>query len=69
MFLWKIHNDPLVQKKERDRDNKDEVFYEWDYTQKNVIFSCVVYKPETKYSIYAVGTDKSLKEIENGKDK
>lgn len=32
---------------------------------KNVIFSCVAYKPDTKYSIYAVGTDKTLKEIDS----
>jgi len=41
----------------------------FEYKQKNVIFSCVAYKPESKYSIYAVGTDKSLKEIENSKEK
>jgi hypothetical protein len=36
---------------------------------KNVNFSSVSYKPESKYTIYAVGTDKTVKEIENGKEK
>ena len=30
-----------------------------------MIFSCLAYKPETKYSFYAVGNDKTLKEFEN----
>jgi len=29
----------------------------------------VAFKPESKYAIYAVGNDKTLKEIENGKEK
>jgi hypothetical protein len=36
---------------------------------KNVNFSSVVNKPDSKTTIYAVGTDKSIKEIENGKEK
>lgn len=31
---------------------------------KNIIFSSVCFKPDSKYSIYAVGTDKTIKEIE-----
>lgn len=37
----------------------------FEYRMKNVIFSCVAYKPDSKYTIYAVGTDKTLKEIES----
>ncbi len=32
-------------------------------------FSCVANKPDIKTTFYAVGTDKSIKEIENGKEK
>lgn len=31
-------------------------------------FSCVAYKPETKYIYYAVGTDKTIKEINGSKE-
>jgi hypothetical protein len=37
-----------------------------EYKQKNVIYSCVAYKPDTRHTIYAVGNDKYLKEINNG---
>ncbi len=63
IFLWKLHVDPIQS---REQKETNPVF---EYKQKNVIFSCVAYKPDTKYSIYAVGTDKSLKEIESGKEK
>ena len=36
---------------------------------KNVNFSSVANKPDSRTTIYAVGTDKSIKEIENGKEK
>lgn len=36
---------------------------------KNVNFSSVSNKPDSKTIIYAVGTDKTIKEIENGKEK
>ena len=52
--------------KEKQQKEMNPVF---EYKQKNVIFSCVAYKPDSKYTIYAVGTDKYLKEIENGKAK
>ena len=35
---------------------------------KNVNFSSVANKPDSKTTIYAVGTDKSIKEIVNGKE-
>jgi hypothetical protein len=34
-----------------------------------VNFSSVCNKPDSKTVIYAVGTDKTIKEIESGKDK
>lgn len=42
---------------------------QYKFSLKNVNFSCVANKPDIKNTFYAVGTDKSIKEIENGKEK
>jgi hypothetical protein len=41
----------------------------FEFKLKNVYFSSVSNKPDSKSIIYTAGTDKTIKEIENGKEK
>ena len=63
--MWKLHPDQGNEKNGVDREANP---YQ-KYSLKNVNFSCVANKPDSKTTFYAVGTDKSIKEIENGKEK
>ncbi len=63
--MWKLHPDLGNEKNGVDREANP---YQ-KYSLKNVNFSCVANKPDSKTIFYAVGTDKSIKEIENGKEK
>ena len=64
--MWKLH--PGISQN-KDGSEKKEVNPIQKFPLKNVNFSCVANKPDSKAIFYAVGTDKSIKEIENGKEK
>ncbi len=40
----------------------------FEFKMKNVNFSCVSYKPDSKQMYFAVGTDKTIKEINGNKE-
>jgi len=61
--MWKLASE---QSQGRDLRDGNPIF---EFKLKNVNFSSVAVKPESKSIVYAVGTDKSLKEIENGSKK
>jgi len=62
--MWKLYAD---QSSGRDGNVKDgnPVF---EFKLKNVNFSCVANKPDSKTVVFAVGTDKTIKEINGNKE-
>jgi hypothetical protein len=62
--MWKLYAD---QNPGRDGQQKDgnPVF---EFKLKNVNFSCVANKPDSKTNVFAVGTDKTIKEIMGNKE-
>jgi WD40 repeat protein len=66
VIMWKLHID---QSSGKDGSHDKESNPIQKFTLKNVNFSCVANKPDSKSTFYAVGTDKSIKEIENGREK
>ena len=65
MFMWKL-NAGSSEVKDQLKDNSKPVF---EIQAKSVNFNGVANKPDSKSICYAVGTDKILREIENGKEK
>jgi len=65
VIMWKLHPEAAIGKDGADKETNPIQ----RYTLKNVNFSCVANKPDSKSTFYAVGTDKSIKEIEGGKEK
>lgn len=63
--MWKLHPEQAGAKDGQEKETNPIQ----RYTLKNVNFSCVANKPDHKSTFYAVGTDKSIKEIEGGKEK
>lgn len=62
--MWKLNIDQSGKDSHDKETNPLQKF-----TLKNVNFSCVASKPDSKSTFFAVGTDKSIKEIENGREK
>ena len=60
--MWKLHHDPLAI-----RDPKDENQPVFSFGDRTIYISCLANKPDTKTTVFAVGTDKKIKEIDNGK--
>jgi chromosome segregation ATPase len=62
---WNLHPKQADPKDGQEKESNPQ----YKFSLKNVNFSCVANKPDMKTTFYAVGTDKSIKEIENGKEK
>ena len=61
--MWRLNPDKNGGKESKDGNNP--VF---EFKEKGVNYSGVAIKPDSKSIIYAAGTDKTLREIENGKN-
>jgi WD40 repeat protein len=65
VIMWKLHPDQSAGKDGQEKEANPIQ----RYNLKNVNFSCVANKPDDKKTFYAVGTDKSIKEITDGKER
>jgi hypothetical protein len=62
--MWRLYADQNPQKEGQQKDGNP-VF---EFKLKNVNFSCVVSKQDTKNAVFAVGTDKTVKELQGAKE-
>ena len=68
VFIWRLHADQNLGKDGQQKEGVPDP-NPIGFKRKNVNFSSVAIKPDSKTTVYAVGNDKSIKEIEKDTEK